>query len=283
MPHRAAFWRGVEHAQVRAAAAPGIVCFARLSHQAAKRPPGRGEAHSGPLARTDAQGAQLKHRGSRSEAFFASYEDWQAWRGSSLPVPPVLESLTVDLWELYCVVVRLDGPDPARRSALRWPRVLQRYMAESLLSGRAMRLRWGAFADTPAFLLRAQKLRELYTHYLLPYEQDARAAPAAADRIQAEAQILDFGYGTGRMQTLATFCGKAHALAERYELTGWCARDGRAKCALSISLGTRVHGSSLEDLERLYWTLVESPDARLEAEYGNDLSGVCESEFVCVY
>lgn len=50
---------------------------------------------------------QLTHRNSRAEAFFRSYEKWQAAKGYHLPVPPIIEQCYVDLWELLCCVVRM--------------------------------------------------------------------------------------------------------------------------------------------------------------------------------
>jgi hypothetical protein len=215
---------------------------------------------------------QLKHRASRAEVFQSLYAEWkrelkEAGRGTlGYDEIPAIDGLVVDLWDLLRAVVAKFGPLQGGHNRMctvsdpKWLDVLSEYMSQSVLSGSAMARMWGARIDCVGdakreadFALRAAKLRGLFFVHLHSYEQEA--ASASKDQLWSgitEEEIVGFGYGTGPVQTLSMFRAKAAEIKEKY----------------------RLDDCSVDELERLYWRIVENAESRVEVEYGNDLSVV---------
>lgn len=210
---------------------------------------------------------QLKHRASRAQVFEQLYSAWKEAAGiEDNGVEPAIDGLFVDLWDLLRSVVKRFGPlsPGCDRMALvndgGWLEVLNEYINISVLSGSAMARKWGAridFIGDPVregeFAVRAAKLRGLYYAHLHAYEQAAVNAPRSQMWTGiSEEEIVQFGYGTGDVQTLTHFQNAAAEFKRKHGLDV-CSED---------------------ELERLYWRIVENAESRVEVDYGNDLSVV---------
>lgn len=203
---------------------------------------------------------QLKHRTSQSEAFFSSYYLWQLCKRVDVLAPPVIDDVPVDLWDLFRVVVSLDGlyrKGLNRRSSVNWADVVARYVDISVLSGNALRRKWRNWLDGDDVTAYRSSMQtygllfcEIFIAFLHEYEKEAFENPEMAYEGMSEEEITSFGYAQGPVQSLARFREKADELAKKYGLD-----------ELSVN-----------EIERLFWQIVDGGETRLLVEYGNDLS-----------
>ena len=198
---------------------------------------------------------QLKHRGSRTEAFHKSYGAWQYAHGI-LPAasPPLVDGVEIDLWDLFRSVYMHGGSLAmgVNRNELDWVNVLDRYTESSILSGGALQRKWNGSGDPETRANAAQELRDAFFKHLYNYEKDACRNTHNHWTAVSEEEITGFGYAQGSVQTLGRFREKAGALCKQWGL----------------------EGLSVDDVERLYWKIVDSAESRIVVEYGNDLSVV---------